>query len=102
MSKDADAAKHHQLKTLWALIEANGLTDGYKGLTGNSHLSDGVHVIAFNRNVHKCAATATLSDQENGEISIFKPASSPSSVDAFTHNSQGSGADKAFDLVVNC
>lgn len=101
--KDADAAKSKQLK-IWAVVESNGLVDSYKGLTGNQRLDTGRYQISFDRNISKCAYTATIAAGEFGDISTFNSGSAaPQSILVFTTDNQGADfEDKPFDLVVNC
>lgn len=90
---------------VWAVIRADGLAASWYGLTGNRHANGvaGLYFIDFNRDISKCAITATLATGNPGQISAYKRgASSPTSVDVYTFDYQGSLADNAFDLVVNC
>ena len=99
--EEADAAKKRQLKTLWAVIQDDGLTTSYKGLTGNQHLGTGEYQIDFNRNISKCAYTATASSGSSDDISTYN--SGPQSVKVIALTNDGSAYDDApFHLVVNC
>src|SRR5215210_8603974 len=102
-TKDADAAKRHQLKTLWAVVEGNSRVDSYKGLTGNQKLAEGTYQIDFNRDISKCAYTATIAAGETGDISTQKPGQggSPHSVIVRTTDNTGGNVtiDKPFHLV---
>src|SRR5215210_6658080 len=70
MVEDADAAKKKELKTLWAVVDADGTLVRGKGVTGNNKLGTGTYGFFFNRNVEGCAWVATLREGNAGEISV--------------------------------
>jgi hypothetical protein len=99
---EADAAKKKELKTLWANINADGLTPSYKGLTGNRRTAEGRYEISFNRDVSKCATVATIKNQY-GEILAFTRDDTPKTVHVEIVTSDHSEwQDGGFALVVNC
>ena len=97
---DADAAKKRPLRTLWAVIQPDGLTYSYKGLTGNQKTATGKYQIDFNRDISKCAYTATISDGYIGYIGTQN--AGPQSVRVFTNKPDTNSSDMSFYLVVNC
>ena len=101
---DADAAKKKELKTLWAVVNTDGSALRAKGVTTTTLKADdpGNYIIDFNRDVSKCASTATIEGGLAGEISTFKNASDPNGVRVVTYNSQASFENKPFTLLVNC
>ncbi len=106
-TKDADAAKHRtQLKTLWAVIEEDGTPSKDKGLTGSERYpgseTEGLYRISFNRDVSRCAYTATAATRDANQISAFEDPISSHSVVVATRDSDGVEADRRFSLVVNC
>ena len=99
--EDADAARRRLLKSLWAVIQDDGLTTSYKGLTGNTRIEEGTYDISFNRVISKCAYTATASGGSSGDISTFN--SGPRTVRVLTLTNDGNAyEDTPFHLVVNC
>jgi hypothetical protein len=101
-SKDADAARPKQLKTLWANIQSDGLTTSYKGLTGNTRDAEGEYTISFNRNVSKCARTATLENNGERALIVTEPGLDPQSIEVLTFTTDAVFSDNPFSLVVNC
>jgi len=60
MTEDADAARRTQLKTLWAVVNADGTLARGKGVTEGDNVSTGEYTIAFKQDVSGCASSATL------------------------------------------
>jgi hypothetical protein len=88
-SKDADAVRPKQIKTLWANIQSDGLTTSYKGLTGNRRDFEGQYTISFNRDVSKCARTATLVNNGEQAFIVTSPGSDPQSIELLTFTTAG-------------
>jgi hypothetical protein len=59
----ADAAKKKELKTLWAVVDAEGNLVRNKGATSAVRSFEGAYEVSFNRNVSNCAYTATTADE---------------------------------------
>lgn len=103
MSKDADAAKRPQLKTLWAVVDADGTLIRGKGVTGHEKIDAGRYEIDFNRDISQCAYTVTLSMGASGQPTTQEGFGGPRSTDVIIGNSAGTAnEDNPFHLVVNC
>ena len=99
----ADAAKRPQLKTLWAVVEADGTVVRSKGVTDHKKIDSGRYEIDFNRNISECAYTVTLSMGASGQTTTQEGFGGPRSTDVITGNSAGTAnEDMPFHLVVNC
>jgi hypothetical protein len=89
---------------LWAVVYSTGTFDRAKGVaTGsNARVSDGSYKVTFNRDVSKCAYSATIDDGNSGEPSFTSSDTSSKQIHVFTANSSGVLANRAFQLVVFC
>ena len=101
-SRDAEAARRRQLKTLWAIVNSSGVLIGAKGAVESSKPSIGNYQIVFNRDVHSCAYSATLDEANSGEISVQNDDSNLRQVNVTTRNSSGTQANSPFHLIVHC
>ena len=101
-STDTDAAKRPPLKTLWAVVEADGTLVRSKGVTDHSKIDTGRYEIDFNRDISNCAYTVTLWQGTFGPTTTQEGFGGPRSTDVITGNSAGSANDEPFQLVVNC
>lgn len=104
MSDDADAARRPLLKTLWAVVGADGgiVAGESKGVVSSSQGGVGSYGIVFDQDVSRCAKLATLKTF-SGEISTDGASASRRTVEVKTRNSDTSTPeDKAFYLAVHC
>jgi hypothetical protein len=107
-SRDAEAARRRQLKTLWAVVNINAnqtiTVTRSKGETGSSKLGTGVYKIGFNRDVSGCACVATIDQSQVGFISAQAGSfvATERDVVVSTYDKDGAAADRPFSLVVNC
>ena len=106
-SRDAEAARRRLLKTLWAVVNADGTLERGKGVIGTSKPGTGDYRVTFNRDVAGCAYSATLDEAAAGEISVFKKEvggdeTTPQQVAVATRNSASTLVDKPFHLIVHC
>jgi hypothetical protein len=104
-SKDADAAKKPQLKTLWAVITPDGGSSSSKGLSTSERYDKGNYILSFNRDISKCAKTATASTTfmlgDTYQTSTYD--AGPRSVGVLiTNDNVGYDDPPYFQLVVNC
>ncbi len=102
--QDADAARKPLLKTLWAVVDADGgIVEGEsKGVVSSSKGGVGSYGIAFNRDVSTCGKIATLRTF-SGEISPDSASASRRTVEVRSRNSNTSTPeDRAFYLAVHC
>lgn len=104
MADDADAAKRPLLKTLWAVVDADGTIVRSKGvvLSKSGNVGTGAYGIFFNRNVSGCTYTATIGANLHGMISAFSVAGAPRAVEVRTHDKDGGPSNRPFNLLVNC
>jgi hypothetical protein len=94
-------------KPLWAAITDTGAISRQNGATGSTRLGTGDFEVAFNRDVTKCAYTATLgsvdtADPPAGEVGVSQRAGKASAVRVLTRASDGTAADRPFHLTVTC
>jgi hypothetical protein len=103
MTDDADAARRTQLKTLWAVVNADGTLDRGKGVTDSDKVSTGEYEIQFNRDVSRCAHSATF-DHASGFIFIsLRDASiGAREVGVTTTDRSAVVRDSPFHLIVTC
>ena len=107
-SRDADAARRRLLKTLWAVVSINAdqtiTVTRSKGVTGSSKLGTGVYKIGFNRDVSGCASVATIDQSQVGFISaqLNSFVATERDVVVSTYDSDGTAAERPFQLVVHC
>ena len=105
MTDEADAARRTQLKTLWAVVDADGTIDRGKGVasTGSSKVATGEYEIKFNRDVNRCAYSATF-DHTSGFIFISLRDTNIGSreVGVTTLNRSAVVDDSPFHLIVQC
>jgi hypothetical protein len=99
-SRDAQAARRRQLKTLWAVVDAEGYLVRAKGATKGVRNSAGTYEVSFNRNVSTCAYGATPSEG-HPYLPIVDEGSDPSSVTVYTTGNNGL-TDSPFHLQVTC
>jgi hypothetical protein len=100
--QDADAARRPQLKTLRAVVEADGDLVRGKGVTlarKNNTSTPGIYQVFFNRNVSNCAYVATTADGFAGDTGVEEDFSN--SVKVYT-NDVATAEDLPFHLVVTC
>jgi hypothetical protein len=101
-------AKKPLKKQLWAVVNRNGRVARGQGALDANRLGRGAYEVLFDRNVRRCAYTATigLSGSEGfeapGEITVVGRVGTPNGVFITTHNSSGRLANRGFHLVVNC
>ncbi len=103
MTDDADAARRTQLKTLWAVVDADGTLARGKGVTDSDNVGTGRYEVTFNRNVTGCAYSATF-DHASGFIFIsLRDASiGPRQVGVTTTDRGAIVRDSPFHLIVTC
>jgi hypothetical protein len=88
---------------VWAVIYFDGHAISSYGMTGSARLELGVYEINFNRDISKCAITATIDGGDPGDtIMISRLATDANSVRVVTWDSRDQYKDSIFDLVVNC
>lgn len=106
--RDADAARRRLLKTLWAVVTINAdqtiTVTRSKGAVSSSRLGTGVYKIGFNRNVSGCACVATIDQSQLGFISAQANSfvATERDVVVSTYASNGTAAERPFQLVVHC
>jgi len=98
---NADKVDGHDAP-LWAEIQANGVATNSSGVTGTQkNPGGGSYQIDFNKDISKCAYTATPTGDSFGEILVFN--NGAQSVGVTTANSTATNlVDRPFYLVVNC
>ena len=103
MTDEADAARSTQLKTLWAVVNSDGTVDRGKGVTSSSKPDTGQYEVKFNRDVSRCAYSATF-DHNSGFIFIALRGTSIGSreVGVSTTDRAAVVRDSAFRLIVQC
>jgi hypothetical protein len=106
-SRDADAART-LLKTLWAVVNINAdqtiTVTRSKGVVLSKKLGTGVYKIGFNRDVSGCACVATIDQSQVGFISAQAGSfvATGRQVVVSTYDSDGTAADRPFQVVVHC
>jgi hypothetical protein len=100
---DADAARRTQLKTLWAVVNADGTLARGKGVASISKPATGDYEIKFKQDVSRCASSATF-DHTSGFIFISLRDSSigPREVGVTTLDRGAFVHDSPFHLIVQC
>ena len=100
---DADAARRTQLKTLWAVVNADGTLARGKGVTSSSKVDTGDYEIRFRQDVSRCASSATF-DHTSGFIFIALRDSriGPREVGVTTTDRNAVVRDSPFHLIVQC
>ena len=103
-SRDADAARRRPLKTLFAIVKADGTLVKGKGAEASRKTAfTGAYVVRFNRDVSNCSYGATTTGGRTGQTCVdFYPADSVNSVVVDTARSDGTPTDFAFHLQVLC
>jgi hypothetical protein len=107
-SRDADAARRRLLKTLWAVVTINAdqtiTVTRSKGAVSSSRLGTGVYKIGFNRKVNGCACVATIDQSQLGFIDAVANSfvATEREVVVSTYNSDGTAAERPFQVVVHC
>ena len=105
MTNEADAARRAQLKTLWAVVNADGTIDRGKGVasTSSSKVATGEYEFKFKRDVSRCAYSATF-DHTSGFIFISLRDSSitPREVGLTATDRGAVVRDSPFHLIVHC
>ncbi|HEV2741845.1 MAG TPA: hypothetical protein VGV91_01680 [Rubrobacter sp.] len=92
---------------LWAVINAAGLAENWHGMTGNRRVNEGRYQIFFNRDVSRCAYSATPWAQASdvyvqGSATSTVPITS-NSVIVQVYTMDGSlQVNRGFSLVVHC
>jgi hypothetical protein len=95
-------------KVLWAVVNSDGTLARGKGALDASTLGGGSYEVLFDRNVRKCAYTATIGlsgaagSEVPGEITVVGRAGANNGVFITTHDSTGAFADRGFHLTLNC
>ena len=101
--QDADAAKRKpELKTLSAVVAADGTLVRGKGATTASNMGSSTYWVFFNRDVSQCAYTATTSDGYAGNISVDETLPASSGYVVVSTYNVTSHQDLAFHLIVVC
>jgi hypothetical protein len=100
---DADAARRTQLKTLWAVVNADGTLARGKGATSITKADTGDYEVRFRQDVSRCAYSATF-DHTSGFIFISLRGSSigPREVGVTTLDRGAFVHDSPFHLIVQC
>ena len=99
-SREADAARRRQLKTLWAVIDMEGNLVRAKGATRAVRNSAGTYEVSFNRDVGNCAYGVTPSEG-HPYLPIVDEGSNSRSVTVYTTGNSGL-TDSPFHLQVTC
>jgi len=104
----AAAAQDNCACTAWAVVDTNGnLIRGF-GANAAMKVGLGFYRVIFNRNVTRCAYTATIGlpgsvgNPPPGEISVVGLNGNPNGVFVATYTSTGANADRPFHLAVHC
>ena len=101
---DADAARRPLLKTLWAVVDANGTLVRGKGAV-SSNGGGGAYGVFFNRDVSRCAYAATIGTRDVPAVLTATSAGAvgkPKVVEVFTLKTDFTRVGMAFHLVVHC
>jgi hypothetical protein len=108
-SRDAHAARRRLLKTLWAVTSIDATqrmtVTRSKGVTGSSKLGKDIYKIGFNRDVSRCAYSATFDSFFGFITTVGGPGQvfTEREVLVETWDSDGlTRVDRSFHLVVNC
>ncbi|NEO64509.1 MAG: hypothetical protein F6J98_30500 [Moorea sp. SIO4G2] len=94
-------------KTVFAVVTRNGvLNRGFGAITANQVVT-GRYEVRFNRDVRRCAYTATLGTtafgtEPSGEVTVATRAGTTNGVWVATNNSSGQAVDRNFHLAVHC
>jgi hypothetical protein len=96
-------AEARPLKTLWAVVNADGTLVRGKGVVNVFKGDLANYEITFNRDVSTCAKTATINGYFSPPGEIFvKGQASNRVILVSTYNHDGNSANRGFSLVVNC
>ena len=92
---------------LWAVINGGGGAENWYGMTGNQRINQGIYRIYFNRDVSRCAYSATPWGQASDVMvqgsTTSTVAITPNSVIVRVYTMDGSlVVDRGFSLVVHC
>ncbi len=101
--RDAEAA---ELKTLWAVVRADGTLERGKGVTSISKPATGDYKIKFKQDVSRCACSATLLNASGfvflDTVRGIGDPLTPREVGVTTLDRGGFVRDSSFHLVVHC
>jgi hypothetical protein len=97
-----------QKKVLWAVVNSNGTLARGRGARDANALGSGGYEVLFDRNVRRCAYTATIGlsgakgNSSPGEITVVGRNGATNGVFIKTRNSSGASANRGFHLTLNC
>lgn len=104
----AAAAQDKCACTSWAVVSANGSLVRDFGANAAARIGLGFYRVIFDKNVTRCAYTATVGLPGSigipppGEISVVGLNGVPNGVLVATYTSTGANADRPFHLAVHC
>jgi hypothetical protein len=99
--KDSSAFAPADSAPLWAVVRGDGISTRFNGLTGNARTGTGRYTVSFDRDVSRCAYSATIVGQFSGTV-FFEEGPNSDSIQVKTTNENGSSADRGFHLIVYC
>ena len=93
--------------SLWAVVDLDGTVKRSNGSASSTRNSTGFYTIVFDRDVSKCAYTATLGGSafffgDDGIVQVANGDTNAKAVVVRTHDLSGTPEDIPFHLVVNC
>ncbi|NEO94916.1 MAG: hypothetical protein F6K56_33885 [Moorea sp. SIO3G5] len=94
-------------KTVFAVVTRNGALSRGFGASRARKVLNGRYEVFFNRDVRRCAYTATLGTtgvgtEPSGEVTVATRAGTTNGVWVATNNSSGNAVDRNFHLAVHC
>ncbi|NEQ12247.1 MAG: hypothetical protein F6K37_42350 [Moorea sp. SIO4E2] len=94
-------------KTLFAVVGNNGKLDRGFGAAKAKKVLKGRYEVLFNRDVRKCAYTATLGTtgfgtEPSGEVTVATRSGTTKGVWVATNDSTGKAVDRNFHLAIHC
>ncbi|AOY80494.1 hypothetical protein BJP36_11790 [Moorena producens JHB] len=94
-------------KTVFAVVAKNGVLNRGFGASRARKVLNGRYEVFFNRDVRRCAYTATLGTtgfgtEPSGEVTVATRAGTTNGVWVATNNSSGNAVDRNFHLAVHC
>jgi hypothetical protein len=99
----ADARYYKKANLAWAVVNSNGTLAAGKRVTSASKLDTGTYEIVFTRDVSGCAYQATVRGGSfGGEFAAEPRTDNANGVFVTTWLSNGTAADKPFQLMVIC
>jgi hypothetical protein len=109
MSKAGTSAINVKIKSAgFAVVGGDGVLARGKNAVSSARFADGRYEVVFNRDVTRCAYTATIGQVEGsgieptGQITTAPRAGNANGVFITTEDSAGNQSDRDFHLLVSC